>query len=63
MSFLINSLKTVTKGFGDYAFRVYRASLAKDLGAYGLRIEDVMIETPDVKFALSQLPPAEKEQW
>merc|ERR1711934_1175170 len=40
---------------------MYWASLSKQLSRYGLRYEDVLVETPELKEALRRLPPSAAE--
>merc|ERR1719424_1017879 len=44
------------EGLWKQAGKMYRAQVGKELASRGLMYEDIMIETTDVKLALSRLP-------
>eukprot|EP01040_Poterioochromonas_malhamensis_P004589 gene4590-4920_t len=44
------------RGATNVAARLYQRSLAKNLKEYGLKYEDLLIETPAVERALSRIP-------
>merc|ERR1712167_473684 len=61
----MGALEGRMSGFGkriiDKLADVYWTSLSKQLNKYGLRYEDVLVETPEVMEAVRRLPAAEKE--
>jgi hypothetical protein len=51
------------KALTETSRKIYLQTVRKDLAVYGLRVEDLMIEKPVVKEALSRLDATEKRNW
>merc|ERR1711998_204116 len=55
------AMATFGKRMLDKLADMYWVSFSKQLNRYGLRYEDILVETPEVREALRRLSPAEAE--